>query len=107
MFKPKRLVIICYVDVCHNWGPGDDPGATEVPGVEADEWPSRLLSLLGGVMFCGCYADNGDLLKLKLALVPANGYSMAHTAGAKTRLFISRGLFSVAEMSMILHTHYL
>ena len=49
MFKPKRLVIICYVDVCHNWGPGDDPGATEVPGVEADEWPSRLL---GGVMFC-------------------------------------------------------
>ena len=82
---------------------GDNPGATEVPGVQADEWPSRLL---GRCHVLRCYADNGDLLKLKLALVPANGYSMAHTAGAKTRLFITRGLFSVAEMSMILHTHY-
>ena len=51
MFKQQRLAIICYVDVCHNWGPLE-PGATEVPGVQADEWPSRGAVCWGGVMFC-------------------------------------------------------
>ena len=31
---------------------GDNPGATEVPGVQADEWPSRGAVCWGGVMFC-------------------------------------------------------
>ena len=55
MFKQQRLAIICYVDVCHMsqlGTTGDNPGATEVPGVQADEWPSRGAVCWGGVMFC-------------------------------------------------------